>query len=54
MAEMAKVGIKNVIKLIKKCISEQMDHVSNLLNEILDHLISNFEQIRDKTVDYLY
>ena len=34
-AEMAKVGIKNLIKIIKKCMTDQLTQISFFLNDIL-------------------
>jgi len=41
-AEMAKVGIKNLIKLIKKCITDEIALTSLILNDILLNFNNNF------------
>ena len=51
---MAKVGVKNIAKLIRKCIAEGMDSTSEVLNEILEHIASHFPKIKEKSLDFLY
>ena len=54
MSEMAKVAIKNMTKLIKKFMSDQMKEVSDIMNEILNHINNSFEKVKEKTLEYLY
>ena len=51
---MAKVGVKNIAKLVKKCIADGMASISDVLNEILEHIASNFPKIKEKSLDFLY
>ena len=51
---MTKVGIKNLMKMIKKCISDEMEDTSDVLNAVLDHFVTNFGRIKEKTVDFLF
>lgn len=53
---MVKVGIKNLMKLIKKCISESFEQTSRFLDSILDRFLSSFPNIdqTEITAEYLY
>ena len=51
---MAKVGVKNIAKLVRKCIADGMESTSDVLNEILGHIASHFPKIKEKSLDFLY